>query len=259
MYQRIVVALDRSPFAERALPVAEALARRLRIPVDLVLVATPSTPAHAHDEYLDGVVRAAGPPFRRWSVLSALTAAPELVELGAGHALLCLASHARGTVGDYVLPSVAEEVVRTTEQPLLLVGPEAAATGFDPILVAVDGSAASEAGLPLAVQWAAALGASLWLAQVVPPEARVPAGADVEDAGYLHHLSAGLARPAAWEVLHGDAAPSLVAFAGSVGAGLIVVGTRGRSGMARLAFGSVAIDVIRDAPCPVLVHRPRAG
>jgi nucleotide-binding universal stress UspA family protein len=34
---------------------------------------------------------------------------------------------------------------------------------------------------------------------------------------------------------------------------LVVVGTHGRSGFARLALGSVAETVMRDAPCSVLV------
>jgi nucleotide-binding universal stress UspA family protein len=34
---------------------------------------------------------------------------------------------------------------------------------------------------------------------------------------------------------------------------LVVVGTHGRSGLARLALGSVAESVVRAAPCSVLV------
>lgn len=38
---------------------------------------------------------------------------------------------------------------------------------------------------------------------------------------------------------------------------LIVVGTHGRHGVKRLVHGSVAEHVVRDAPCPVLVMRPK--
>lgn len=37
---------------------------------------------------------------------------------------------------------------------------------------------------------------------------------------------------------------------------LIIVGTHGRTGIARFMLGSVAEHVLRDAPCPVLVVRP---
>ena len=41
---------------------------------------------------------------------------------------------------------------------------------------------------------------------------------------------------------------------------LVVIGTHGRSGLMRLALGSVAERVVRFAPCPVLtVHGPVAG
>jgi nucleotide-binding universal stress UspA family protein len=39
---------------------------------------------------------------------------------------------------------------------------------------------------------------------------------------------------------------------------LIVVGTHGRHGFKRLVQGSVAEHVVRDAPCPVLVMRPKS-
>jgi nucleotide-binding universal stress UspA family protein len=40
-----------------------------------------------------------------------------------------------------------------------------------------------------------------------------------------------------------------------VGAGLIVIGSRGRGGLRRALLGSVSDSVIRHAHCPVLVIR----
>jgi len=42
-------------------------------------------------------------------------------------------------------------------------------------------------------------------------------------------------------------------------ADLVVVGTHGRRGLARLTMGSVAEATVRFAPCPVLVVRPKAA
>ncbi len=42
-------------------------------------------------------------------------------------------------------------------------------------------------------------------------------------------------------------------------ADLVVVGTHGRRGITRLLLGSVAEGVVRLAPCPVLVVRPKAA
>ncbi|MEL6772841.1 MAG: universal stress protein [Bacteroidota bacterium] len=49
------------------------------------------------------------------------------------------------------------------------------------------------------------------------------------------------------------AAPPLFDYAGHVEADLIVMGTHGRRGLRRFVLGSVADEVLRGAPCPVLV------
>lgn len=53
----------------------------------------------------------------------------------------------------------------------------------------------------------------------------------------------------------GPAAQTIVDFAASSRAELVVVGTHGRTGLARLTLGSTAEAIIRSAPCSVLVVR----
>lgn len=50
-------------------------------------------------------------------------------------------------------------------------------------------------------------------------------------------------------------ADDLARFAGQVGADLLAMPTHGRTGLDRLAYGSVAERLVRAAPCPVLVVR----
>jgi nucleotide-binding universal stress UspA family protein len=50
----------------------------------------------------------------------------------------------------------------------------------------------------------------------------------------------------------GDASKVILEVAQEIHAGLIVMGTHGRTGLARLLVGSVAEKVLRSAPCPVL-------
>lgn len=50
----------------------------------------------------------------------------------------------------------------------------------------------------------------------------------------------------------GDPAKEIVRAAVEAGCGLIVMATHGRSGLQRLLMGSVAEEVLRHAPCPVL-------
>jgi nucleotide-binding universal stress UspA family protein len=58
-------------------------------------------------------------------------------------------------------------------------------------------------------------------------------------------------------VLEGSAHEQVVRFARSRHADLIVMGTHGRSGLAKLFLGSVAGRVVAAAPCPVLTVRGR--
>lgn len=54
----------------------------------------------------------------------------------------------------------------------------------------------------------------------------------------------------------GDVEERLRAFAQSMNAALLVVGTHGRAGLDRLLVGSVAEALLRKAPCAVMVVRP---
>ncbi len=53
----------------------------------------------------------------------------------------------------------------------------------------------------------------------------------------------------------GKPAEEIVALGEELGAGLIVVGSRGRGGLRRALIGSVSDSVVRHAHCPVLVVR----
>ena len=52
---------------------------------------------------------------------------------------------------------------------------------------------------------------------------------------------------------------AIVHLAEDIGAGLIVIGSRGFGGMKRAVLGNVADSVVRHAHCPVLVVRPTGG
>jgi len=64
---------------------------------------------------------------------------------------------------------------------------------------------------------------------------------------------AGLAADA--ERRDGDAATELISAAAACNADLIVLGTHGRTGLARLVIGSVARNVVHHASCSVLIVR----
>jgi nucleotide-binding universal stress UspA family protein len=53
----------------------------------------------------------------------------------------------------------------------------------------------------------------------------------------------------------GEAEAAILEATKNLPADLVVVGTRGRTGLGRLALGSVAESVVREAACSVLVIR----
>ena len=81
-------------------------------------------------------------------------------------------------------------------------------------------------------------------------------------------MLAGTAAPgvvpggSAVNVIFGATGATISAYAGDNGFDLMIMGTRGRTGLSHLLMGSVAESVIRTAPCPVLtvksVHADKA-
>jgi nucleotide-binding universal stress UspA family protein len=77
----------------------------------------------------------------------------------------------------------------------------------------------------------------------------------------LEALSADLPASVSRIFLHlsaGKPEVEIAQLASDIGADLIVVGTRGRSGLDRLVNGSVAENLLHLAPCPVQVFRPKS-
>jgi nucleotide-binding universal stress UspA family protein len=56
-------------------------------------------------------------------------------------------------------------------------------------------------------------------------------------------------------VLRGDAGSALCKLAAELPARVLVMGSRGRSGLKRAVLGSVSDYVVRNAPCPVVISR----
>lgn len=59
------------------------------------------------------------------------------------------------------------------------------------------------------------------------------------------------------EIVTGDPAEEIIRLANIYRADLIVIGNRGLTGMKRIIEGSVSSQVVADAPCSVLVVKPK--
>lgn len=69
-------------------------------------------------------------------------------------------------------------------------------------------------------------------------------------------VSEGL--PVKAEILEGMTTQMIVDYAKEKEVDLIVIGTHGYTGMKKLMFGSVALRVLHDSHCPVLLIRPES-
>jgi len=138
---------------------------------------------------------------------------------------------------------------------------------LETILLATDGSAASEPASEQAIDLAIQVQARLLVVSVVPSsrqpsEAASDSDADSRDSmtaraqGIVQRAKAAGAN-ATFLVWEGDAGEAIVAAADSEDADLIVVGSHGRSGVSRFFIGSVSDFVVRHSHCPVMVVRGR--
>ena len=145
---------------------------------------------------------------------------------------------------------------------------------FKHILLATDGSQASAHAAQLAVDLARIHGATLTALYVVDPYPYLGIG-ETNPMGFQAYMSAAhdhAAQAHAQVAALCDkggapvsvvlrmsedvrAAEGIVNSALEAGAGLIVVGSHGRSGLSRLVLGSVAAKVVALSPLPVLVAR----
>jgi nucleotide-binding universal stress UspA family protein len=263
LYESIIVPLDGSALGERALPVAAALAARWGAVVRLLRIVGENESSASAAEYLKIVARATGPNAHALPPIVMDDAAKAIRETVGYtvHSLLCMSSHGRGGLGRALLGSVAESVVRESLGPVLLIGPRAGNSTGNTILATFDGSQLSESILPLAVDWADALGMRLSFAHVIAPDSTTQiAGRDVLETNYVESLARRINRPEVavdWDVLHNkDAGAAIVRYAEDISAAVIAMTTHGRSGLSRIAAGSTAMTVVHRAPCPVLVLRP---
>ncbi len=137
------------------------------------------------------------------------------------------------------------------------------------ILVPVDFSENSEQALDYACELAAKVGSTVRLvhAFAAPPKGLQVALSESilenlvkEHYDGLEKLAQARRERASFgehTVEVGDPRDTILDTVKALGADLVVMGTHGRRGLTRVMMGSVAEDVIRNAPCPVLVVRAR--
>ena len=189
-----------------------------------------------------------------------------LVALSAEAQLAVVGQRGLGGFAGLLLGSVGAAVAAHAACPVLVVRGATDPPQDGPVVVGVDGSPQSDAAVAFAVEAAAARGVSLravhaWLDTVVPVMVSKAVDWDIVAAQQANLLTNCLA---GWREKYPDLPiePLLIedrpahALMDSIDdAQLVVVGSRGRGGLAGMTLGSVSQALLHHAGCPVAVVR----
>jgi len=295
MFRKILVPLDGSELAERALQPALTLARPdggelilMRVPL-MERIAMPAPEGHGllwpdqsfeqsqkeSTEYLATVQKTyQQPSFTLRTLIVDGDVASSIVDTAAAEKvdLIVISTHGYSGLTRWMLGSVTERVLRGATCPVLVVRTE---NPVRRVVITLDGSELSEQalkpGFDLAVQTGSAVAVLRAIPEVPPHQVerldeietnlgkRFQEDLFTEAEAYLKECVARFAPPdlkVETRVMFGPAAYTLIKFAELESADVIVMATHGRTGLRRWAYGSVTDKVLHGALCNTLVIRP---
>lgn len=288
----LLIPLDGSPLADRAIPLAAAIGSPDAGFVLLRVLPPPSLADEVLARRQDGdgsaAESAAMAALERSAALlpdrrveravahgdPAETIAAEAEARGVG--CVVVASRGRGAIGRWLFGSVADRLARISRVPVLIVRADeddAPPSAPRRLVVPLDGSDRARQALPVA---SALADAHAWpvhlltaidvstLAPVAVPGVVMPMSGEVYEQVYddlTGEAKRGLAEAAAELSAAGIAVstevrtgPAVMAIDDVLRAGdLVVLTSHGRTGVARWLLGSVAEELVRSAPAPVLL------
>jgi nucleotide-binding universal stress UspA family protein len=288
-FHKILCPIDFSPGSQQAMRVAVRLATERS--AELVLVHSWNLPPTAFaGEYtfpadviqqlsddarrgLDAAARDAGALGAKRVTSRLLSGLPwsTIVGAAAGCDLIVIGTHGRTGLARILLGSVAEQVIRHAPCSVLVVRPDTEPRPFAHVLCPVDFSESSQYAMQLAGELAHPGGAGVTLLHVLelpvaysgePPMPELYRDLDKHSADLLDEWAARLTAKSAIPVTKRSrigypGAHTLAVLDDDRTFDLVVMGSHGRTGIARALLGSVAEKVARNARCPVLIARER--
>ncbi|HUX85525.1 MAG TPA: universal stress protein [Chloroflexota bacterium] len=289
MYREILVPLDGSPLAERAIPFAHALALETGARLLLIRAVPPPrfsewTADHAKimvdaERYLESTLPF---PTDKHSVETAFYFGdPALTIINEAHHhsadVIVMSTHGRSGFGQWIYGSVAEEVFRHVSIPVVIIPSHCqrdwSSSPTRTIVIPLDGSDLSLEAIGPAEDLAQALKASILLARVVPVSAVRKTDSHPETTSVAERQTdLATAADSLEEIARGirshgptvtttviesdDPGVAIAELTHATNVAAVAMSTHGRTGVARLSVGSVAARTIQQAECPILLFRP---
>jgi nucleotide-binding universal stress UspA family protein len=296
MLKTILLPLDGSSLATRALPYAAALARRAGATIVLVEAVQSDTQPNRSltateirtIAVADGSLGKVASQLRVAGVTATVHVSSEnpvaaILDAAQLHRVdvIVMSTHGRSGIGQLVYGSIAADILRHADVPVLLV-PATSNHAWPTdrpltVLVPLDGSEWGEAALGAldTLPPVSPSGAELRLLRVIEPPA-YPLYSDGYGSGYVYapfnkegerasaisYLNGVATRltergyTPRVEVAIGNTAATITSVARDQNADVVVMATHGRSGLAQAVLGSVATTTVQRAGVPVLLSRP---
>jgi nucleotide-binding universal stress UspA family protein len=297
MYTRLLIPMDGSKTAEAVLPYGRALARSLEIPVELLGVVDTSVldnrvfggsedseaiiaaSIRSSEEYLKRIAKTFPADKVSCTVESGQPEDVIIEKAGSDATLTAMATHGRSGINRLLMGSVAEKVLRSATNPLILIraSEEADSEGLaalKSVVVPLDGSELAETVLSPVAQLANALKLEVILLRAYQIPMNTYAGMEdsypidyekisvalkEEAQSYLERKVAELKlngiEKLSFVIAEGSGASEIVALGRRTPDNLIAMCTHGRSGIKRWVLGSVTEKVVRLCGDPVLIVR----
>lgn len=268
MYERILVPVDGSEFAEQMIAYATALSRKTGARLALLRIVSDAADQDQARRQLGE--RAASVDAEALCVVAKGEIAPAIraeADRVPG-TLVAMSSHGRSGAAEAIFGSVALDLVRSAQTPVLVFRPYGESSGapigkIGRVVLPLDGSHESESMIADAVAFSKWIGARIVVVSVLDPTMRLDPGippSDVQESSYVHgrarDISSKYGIEAGWEVLHGDPKAAIPSFVRSLGDAMLAMTTHGRSALKTVVAGSVTAACLRDSGVPVLTRTP---
>jgi nucleotide-binding universal stress UspA family protein len=297
MYTRLLIPLDGSKTAEAVLPYARTLASTLKIPVELLGIVDMTAlttqvfrggvyfetiiaeNARSTEEYLKRIAKTFSDHEVECTVEIGKAEDVIIEKAGSDATLTAMATHGRSGFNRLFLGSVAEKVLRSSINPLILIraSEETKSEGhaaLRSVIVPLDGSELAEIVLPTVMWLANALKLEVLLLRAYHIPINTYAGMEDyypvdyerisfalrnEAQSYLESKVGELKRngieKVSFAIAEGSGAGEIAGLGRRTADNLIAMCTHGRSGVRRWVLGSVTEKVIRLSGDPVLIVR----
>jgi nucleotide-binding universal stress UspA family protein len=287
-YQKILVPLDGSEIAEKALPYAKSIAKLKNSNLTLFAVSlsifvdrrdrlfTSYLEVNAEDLNTEGI--------ETTTAIRYGDVAEQIIEYTNNNKidLIVMATHGYSGAKKWMFGSITQKVLYGTSIPVLLIKAKSpvVSTEFNRILVPVDGSPFSESTFPYVVELAQYTDKEVLLLHICEPPVVPSYGSrpinqkwkkyrdemwdEVENlsATYLDKIMADIKRKGlkiearVVKAQTGEVTKTILQISREENIDLTIIATQGRTGVNSLVYGNVANKIVEESPQPVMLIRP---